>query len=116
MLFGGAIAQGLLAGLSWPQVAFAAIVLVAVRPIATAIGFVGASEGSCDRAAFGYFGIRGLGSLYYASYVTNLLKDQLPSSIWPTVGFTVLASVLLFGITGDVVMRLLERRRPASID
>jgi NhaP-type Na+/H+ or K+/H+ antiporter len=107
VLFGGALADGLLADLSWAAVAFGFVVLLAVRPLATAVGFLGAPQGWYDRAAFGYFGIRGLGSLYYATYAINQLGEEVRDWLLPVVGFVVLASILLYGVTGDAAMRLL---------
>lgn len=109
VFFGGALGQGLLSSVGWPEVAFAALVLLVVRPLAVAVGFAGSPRGLRDRLAFGFFGIRGLGSLFYAAYAVNHLGEDTRAWIWPTVGFVVLASAVLYGVTGEAVMRLLER-------
>jgi NhaP-type Na+/H+ or K+/H+ antiporter len=112
VFFGGALGQGLLEHITWADVGFAALVLLLIRPLAVAVGFAGSPEGLRDRAAFGFFGIRGLGSLFYAAYATNHLGEEARAWIWPTVGLVVLSSAVLYGVTGEAVMRLLERDAP----
>ena len=62
-------------------------------------------------AAVAFFGVRGVGSLYYLAYATS--HEQLPdeSWLWSTVAFTVIASVLLHGVTATPAMARLDARR-----
>ena len=107
--FGAALAGGLLAPVGWAEAAFAALVLLAVRPLATLAAFLGAATPARERLAMGYFGVRGLGSLFYAAYAANQRGlDHVPE-LWAVVGLTVLASVVLYGVSTDAAMRLLDR-------
>ncbi len=62
------------------------------------------------------FGIRGIGSLYYLAYALGQHDFPVPArELWAVVTFTVLASVVLHGVTaGPVVTRLdrLHKVRP----
>ena len=50
-----------------------------------------------------------MGSLFYAAYAANQRGlDHVPE-LWAVVGLTVLASVVLYGVSTDPVMRLLDR-------
>ena len=53
--------------------------------------------GPGETAAVAFFGVRGVGSLYYLAYATS--HEHVPSGpwLWSTVAFTVIVSVLLHG-------------------
>lgn len=107
VLFGGVLVGGELAALTWADAALAALVLAVIRPAATFLGFLGSSQSARERMAFGYFGIRGIGSLYYAAYAGNHSPMDDPSRIWAIVSLVVLASVALYGVSTDVALRAL---------
>jgi NhaP-type Na+/H+ or K+/H+ antiporter len=108
-LFGGAIASGVLAGIGWPEVLFALLALLVVRPLATAGGFIGSTHPTPVRMAVGYFGIRGLGSLYYISRAVGANPLSDPHGLWSVTALTVLMSVVLYGITARPVLRWADR-------
>ncbi|WP_276253819.1 cation:proton antiporter [Halomontanus rarus] len=106
VLFGGAVATGLLAALTW-QAALVGLALVfVVRPVAGLIGLFGYPP---ERNAIAFFGIRGIGSFYYLAYGLNQATFSGADEIWALVGFVVLASVVVHGITAHPVMQDLER-------
>lgn len=108
-LFGGAIASGVLDSIGWREVAFALLALLVVRPLAALCGFLGSPQPGPVRLATGYFGIRGLGSLYYISYAVGIGGLHDPGDLWPATALTVLFSIALYGITAQPVLRLLDR-------
>jgi NhaP-type Na+/H+ or K+/H+ antiporter len=108
VLFGGALAGGLLGSLPWVGVLFSILVLFVVRPIASLIGFIGSSEAWPTRLAIGYFGIRGLASFYYAIYAGNRVELEAPGLLGAVVGFTVLLSIVVYGSSAHSVMRRLD--------
>ena len=62
-------------------------------------------------AAVAFFGVRGVGSLYYLAYATS--HEHVPDEpwLWSTVAFTVIASVLLHGVPATPAMSRLDARR-----
>jgi NhaP-type Na+/H+ or K+/H+ antiporter len=108
-LLGGAAATGLLAGTTWREVLFAVLVLVAVRPVTALAGLVGGRTGPRERTAIAWFGVRGVGSLFYVAYAFQ--TGQFPESVWRVVALVVIGSIVLHGVTASPVMRLLDRTR-----
>jgi len=112
VLFGGAIARGLLAGIGWPEVLVAVAFLLVVRPLAGWIGLAGGKTGPRERIAIAFFGIRGIGSFYYIAYALGegAFGGQA-ERLWAIVGLVVAASIVLHGVTTAPVMNRLDRLR-----
>jgi NhaP-type Na+/H+ or K+/H+ antiporter len=109
---GGAIVGGLLAPLTWPAVVVGVLLVFVVRPLSGMIGLLRISELSWrERAAISFFGIRGIGSLYYLSYGLNEAEFPGKEPLWALVAFVVTLSIILHGLTGAPVMNALDRRR-----
>ncbi|MFD1717876.1 cation:proton antiporter [Georgenia deserti] len=111
VLLGGAVARGLFAELTWQQILLAAVVLVVVRPAAGWVGLTRSGVERGDRAAISYFGIRGIGSLYYLSYGLGEGEFGHAETLWGVVGLVVVGSVVLHGVTATPVMGLVDRMR-----
>jgi NhaP-type Na+/H+ or K+/H+ antiporter len=111
MLFGGALAGGLLDALTLEGALGGLAFLFIVRPAAGLIGLLGAPHPLRERAAIAFFGIRGLGSFYYLAYAANRSELAEAAALWAVVGFTVLVSIMMHGITVTPTMRWLDRRR-----
>ncbi len=60
------------------------------------------------RFAVAFFGIRGVGSLYYLAWATNEAEFADTGWLWSTVAFTIAFSVLVHGIAATPIMRRLE--------
>ncbi len=116
LLFGGALVGGLLAPLTWTDVALAAGVLLVVRPLSGLIGMIGLKASWSERLTLAFFGIRGVGSFYYLAYGLNHAPIAGAERLWAIVGLIVLASVLLHGLTVTPVMRGLDRQRGVDPD
>ena len=111
VLFGGALAGGLLAPLTWAGVAAALVFVFLVRPAAGLLSLIGATRPLAERAAIAFFGIRGLGSFYYLAFAANAAAFPEMPELWAVVGLTVLISVGLHGVTVTPAMRRLDARR-----
>ena len=116
VLFGGALAGGLLAPLTWAGAASGLLLLFVVRPAAGLVSLIGSPQPIAERATIAFFGIRGLGSFYYLAYALNEQHLEGAEELWAVLGFTVLVSVVLHGTTVTPVMRNLDaRRRPQGV-
>jgi len=111
VLFGGALAGGLLEPLDWWGALAALIFLFVVRPLAGWVSLLGAAAPREERAAVAFFGIRGLGSIYYLAYALNQAPFGQAGRLWAVLGLTVLVSIALHGVTVTPAMRALDAKR-----
>lgn len=111
VLLGGAIARGLLGGIGWREVTVAAVFLLLVRPLTGWIGLAGRGLGPRDRSVISFFGVRGIGSLFYLVYALEKAEFADPQLLWAVTGLVVAGSVVIHGITATPAMTLLDRRR-----
>lgn len=116
LLFGGAVVSGLLAGLSWVDVVIALAVLLVIRPLAGLIGLIGLKAATSEKLTLAFFGIRGVGSIYYLAYALNHAPFHGAQRLWGIVGLIVLLSILLHGLTVTPVMRGLDRKQGRDPD
>jgi NhaP-type Na+/H+ or K+/H+ antiporter len=115
VLLGGAMTgAGLFDALTWEAAAYAALAIFVVRPLAGYVGLLGSQRPEGEKMAISFFGIRGLGSVYYLSYALHHGRFDDPDLLWSTTAFIILVSIVLHGITVTPVMRQLDRRRKLS--
>lgn len=110
VLFGGAVATGMLEPLTWEAAAVGVALVLLVRPGAGMIALSGRKEPFRERLTIAFFGIRGIGSLYYLAYGINHGDFPNEELLWALVGLIVLFSVLLHGVTASPVMHRLDAR------
>ncbi|WP_106211629.1 cation:proton antiporter [Glaciihabitans tibetensis] len=111
ILLGGAVARGLLADIGWPEIAVALAFLLIIRPLAGWIGLTPGKTGPKERAVIAFFGVRGVGSLFYIAYA--LQEGDFPGGdrLWSIVGLVVVGSIVIHGIAATPAMTFLDRRR-----
>ncbi|MBB5959787.1 NhaP-type Na+/H+ or K+/H+ antiporter [Saccharothrix tamanrassetensis] len=110
-LLGGAAVSGLLAGTGWRDVLVALAILLVVRPLTGLIGLARGKTGPRERAVISFFGVRGVGSLFYVAYALQSGQFADQDAIWRVVGLVVIGSIILHGITATPSIRLLDRIR-----
>jgi NhaP-type Na+/H+ or K+/H+ antiporter len=88
------------------------VLLVVIRPLATAVAFVGSQLPAGDRAFIGWFGVRGIGSLYYVAVALGLgiLSAGEARTLFWTVAACVVASIVVHGVTATPLARRLLAR------
>ena len=116
LMFGGALVSGLLAPLTWVDAAIAAAVLLVVRPVAGLIGLIGVKATRSEKLTLAFFGIRGIGSIYYEAYALNHAAFPQADRLWAIVGLIILFSILLHGLTVTPIMRGLDRKHGRDPD
>ena len=111
LLFGGVLAGGLLRSLTWGGAAVAVLSVVAIRPLAVVVALARGHDDKTERLAISFFGVRGLGSLYYLSYALSEARFPADRRLWAIAAATVLLSVVVHGITAAPLLSRLDRRR-----
>ena len=111
VLLGGALTRGLLDALQPRDVLLVVAFLLLIRPGLGWLGMLGTGTGPRERAVIAFFGVRGIGSLFYISWALEHGDFAEPERLWAVVALTVAASVLLHGLTATPAMMLLDRER-----
>jgi sodium/hydrogen antiporter len=88
-----------------PGLLIGGLLLFVIRPVGALISMIGQRSNPVHPWLFGWFGIRGVGSLYYLFYALGEgLKDEVGEQIaWITM-IVVVMSILLHGITSTPLM------------
>lgn len=110
-LLGGAVATGLLAGTTWRDVLVALVTLLVIRPVAGLIGLARSPTGPRERLVISFFGVRGVGSVFYVAYALENGHFLEPGAVWRVVALVVVGSIVLHGLSATPTMRLLDRKQ-----
>ncbi|MCC2592765.1 cation:proton antiporter [Tessaracoccus sp. OS52] len=121
LFLGMALTRTLLAGLDWRAGVIAVVLVFVIRPAAAWVSLTVAARDQtlpggltpAERAVTAFFGVRGVGSLYYLAYAGGLATLPDESWLWSTVAFTILLSVLVHGMASTPVLRRLSQRSPS---
>ena len=108
----------LLWALDWRAISwsFVALLLVVIRPLSVALGLVGSKTSVGQRGLIGWFGIRGVGSLYYLTYAMGHGLDRVAASqMTALVLSVVVVSIVVHGVSVTPLMKLYELRKPRAV-
>lgn len=88
----------------------AGLLLLIVRPLGAWVSTIGLRAHPATRWLYGWFGIRGVGSIYYLAYAlgSGLQGREGEQVAWITF-WTIIVSVFLHGITSTPIMKWYER-------
>jgi sodium/hydrogen antiporter len=112
VLFGGALAAGgLLRDLGWATVLFALVTIFLVRPLAGWLSLAGSGIGTSERVVIAFFGIRGVGTVYYLAFAATRAPWEDTPLLWSAASLVILLSIMMHGTTVTPVMRWVDRRR-----
>ncbi|MEV7526970.1 cation:proton antiporter [Agrococcus sediminis] len=111
VLLGGAIARGLFESLEPADILLVVILLFVVRPLTGWLGLTPGKTGPRERGVIAFFGVRGVGSLFYIAYA--LQEGDFPDGerLWAIAGAVIVGSILVHGVAATPVMRYLDRVR-----
>jgi NhaP-type Na+/H+ or K+/H+ antiporter len=108
VLFGGSIANGIFSILNWQLAAFGFITILLVRPICAYFSVMGKGLPVKEKAMISFYGIKGVGSLFYLSFALNEAPFEHTAEMWSVVSFIVLCSVLIHGVSATKTMAKME--------
>ena len=91
---------------------FIPLLFLVIRPVAVGIGLIGTHVTGSQRRLMAWFGIRGIGSLYYLLYaVSHQIEPVLAQRLLSITVAVVVASVLAHGVSVTPLMRRYEARK-----
>ncbi len=91
---------------------FLPILFIVVRPMAVVIGLSGSRTSKTQRRLIAWFGIRGVGSLYYLTYAINRgVTGEVADLLIVLTLSVVVASIILHGISVTPLMGFYNRKK-----
>jgi len=94
---------------------FSLVLFVLIRPIGTHLMLLGTPTDRTQRSLIGWFGIRGIGSLYYLSYAMRHGLNGAVAEVVANLTISVIAiSIIAHGITSRPLLAWYERSRGGS--
>ncbi|HTH61425.1 MAG TPA: cation:proton antiporter [Paraburkholderia sp.] len=96
---------------AWPNLVLAALLFLAIRPLAVVLTLAGSPASRTQRRLIGWFGIRGIGSVYYLAYAFEQGPvSQVAPLAAPALG-VIVASVVVHGVSAAPLMGWYQRLR-----
>ena len=95
---------------------FLPLLFLVIRPFAVAVGLQGTDVKPTQRRLMAWFGIRGIGSLYYLLYAINHgIAEPLARQLLSITLAVIVTSVVAHGISVTPLMKRYETRKKAKI-
>ena len=100
---------------SWRAVGLALFLFVVARPVSVLVGLLGTRTSWPIRGMVGWFGVRGIGSLYYLMYaIQHGLPEELALDLIQLTLIAVTLSILVHGTSVKPLMSLFSALPQAS--
>jgi len=112
ILFGGTIADGIFSALTWKAVGFAAICIFLIRPLSAYLSLFKTNFDKREKLVVSFFGIKGVGSLFYLSFALNEASFDRTHELWSIISLIILISILVHGLTATKAIKKIERDSP----
>jgi NhaP-type Na+/H+ or K+/H+ antiporter len=91
---------------------FVPLLLLGIRPVSVLLGLVGAHASPQRRGLIAWFGIRGIGSVYYLTYAVNHgLAAETARTLAALTLTTIAVSAVVHGVSVTPLMKLYEQGR-----
>ena len=113
------VVGALLWAVDWSRASwwFVALLFLAIRPVSVMLGLIGTESSRGQRRLVSWFGIRGIGSVFYLAYaLTHGVEGQLALDLTALVLSVVAASIVLHGVSVTPLMLRYQRRRRSSAE
>jgi len=96
---------------NWQSVSLAVFVFVVARPVSVAIGLIGTPTSWRVRGIAGWFGVRGIGSVYYLMYaIQHGLPEALARELTYLTLVVITLSIVVHGTSVKPLLNLLWHR------
>jgi NhaP-type Na+/H+ or K+/H+ antiporter len=114
LLFGGLLVHGILASLNQTMVWLSLLFVLLLRPLTGLVVMLREKFNLKEKLAISFFGIRGMGSLFYLSFALEKGTFKQEKALWAIVSFIIVLSLLIHGFTAGTVIQKLEEEAEAQ--
>jgi NhaP-type Na+/H+ or K+/H+ antiporter len=100
--------------LTWRAVALVLALFLVIRPVAVELSLLGSRAERAERRMMSWFGIRGIGTIYYLAYAIEHGPRDDVVPLAPYALAVVAASVFVHGMSATPLMKRYRRSRRAA--
>ena len=100
----GAALPSLWPYLGWPEVMIGLALIFVIRPIAAWLALSKMGLTWRPRAVMAFYGVRGIGSIYYLAYAGHHVELVNEGALWAIVAFTIVVSTTVHGLTAGIAV------------
>lgn len=108
----GASVPALWAFTDWRALLLAGALVFLIRPVAGLIALRGTRFPQKQRTVMAFYGIRGVGSVYYLAYASRHAPFDDVGLLWATMTVAIVASTLVHGLTASLAVERAEDLPP----
>ena len=90
---------------TWPHLFIAAAIVFILRPVIGFAALLGSKIDRIDRLKIAFFGIRGMGSIFYIAFALTHAEFENPDQIWSIISLAILISAAVHGSLARKWMR-----------
>ncbi|WGH79356.1 cation:proton antiporter [Jannaschia ovalis] len=102
------IGSGALAGVTLAEIGFALALILVVRPLAGLLALAGIDCKGIERRKVAFFGIRGMGSVFYIAYAQTHADFADIDAVWRIATLTILVSIVIHGYAANLLLEEAE--------
>jgi NhaP-type Na+/H+ or K+/H+ antiporter len=100
----GAVLPVLWPYFEWTHAAIGAALVFLIRPAVAWLSLTGTSFPIRERMVVCFYGVRGIGSIYYLAYAGHHAELVNEYQLWATITFTILLSTIVHGLTAGLAV------------
>ena len=110
----GAALPALWPYLNWGHGAIGLALIFVIRPAIAWTVLAKASLRPRERLVVAFYGVRGIGSIYYLAYAAHHVELVDEGALWATVAFTIVLSTIVHGLTAGLAVERAGASEPNS--
>lgn len=100
----GAALPSLWPWLDWSHALIGVGLVFVIRPVAAWLSLAGTGMDRRCRWVVAFYGVRGIGSVYYLAYAGHHLELANEEALWATIAFTIVLSTIVHGTTAGIAV------------
>jgi NhaP-type Na+/H+ or K+/H+ antiporter len=113
------VALGAALPVLWPHftlthLLIAAALILVIRPASAWLSLAGTQFKDRERAVVAFYGVRGIGSIYYLAYAGNHVELTNEYELWAVVACTILVSTVVHGLTAGLAVEKVTGEKQTS--
>ena len=95
--------------LRWPEAIIGLSLIFVIRPATAWLALAGTGVSGRPRAVIAFYGVRGIGSIYYLAYAGHHVELVNEGELWAIIAFTIVLSTVLHGLTAGIAVEQAAR-------